>query len=170
MCRCYDSACICICVCIVVHGYTTSVLPHEERDTILIMLTIPNARHISWCFRSQFIFSGRNPQNLTAAATVENSNLWQRSPSSAPMAATQLSGCMVQSQPSTAWSDFNFSTPWSDPNFSTPWSELSCRDFFKIFQNLIPSPLGMTSSTLQPHFLSGVYYDNSDGHILCARA
>ena len=29
---------------------------------------------------------------------------------------------------------------------------------------------GITSFTLQPHFLSGVYYDNYDCHILCARA
>ena len=49
----------------------------------------PNVRHISWCFRSQFIFAGRDPKNLTAAATVENSTQWQR---------TQLSACMVQSQ------------------------------------------------------------------------
>ena len=39
--------------------------------------------------------------------------------------------------------------------------------FFKIFQILSPSLLGMISSTLQPHFLSGVYYDNGECHILC---
>ena len=49
----------------------------------------PNVRHISWCFRSQFIFAGRDPKNLIATATVENSTQWQR---------TQLSACMVQSQ------------------------------------------------------------------------
>ena len=67
---------------------------------------------------------------------------------------------------STPWSDPNLSTPWSDPNFSTPWSDLNWI-FFKIFQILRPSILGMTSSTLKPHFLSGVYYDNGDCHILC---
>ena len=41
--------------------------------------------------------------------------------------------------------------------------------FFKILKFLGPSLLGMTSSTLQPHFLSGVYYDNGDCHILCVR-
>ena len=40
----------------------------------------PNIRHISGCFRSQFIFAGRDPKNLTDAATVENSILY------APMA------------------------------------------------------------------------------------
>ena len=38
----------------------------------------------------------------------------------------------------------------------------STESFFKIFQISSPSLLGMTSSTLQPHFLSGVYYDNGD--------
>ena len=56
-----------------------------------------------------------------------------------------------------------------NPNFSTSWSDLNCI-FFKIFQILSPSLLGMTSSTLQPHFLSVVYYDNGDCHILNARA
>ena len=42
-----------------------------------------------------------------------------------------------------------------------------------LFQNpqiLSPSLLSMTSSTLQSQLLSGVYYDNGDCHILCARA
>ena len=70
------------------------------------MLTTPqNVRHISWCFRSQFIFAGRDLQNLTAAATVENSIQWQRTQFSAPMAEAQLSAYMVQCQPSTPWSD-----------------------------------------------------------------
>ena len=37
----------------------------------------------------------------------------------------------------------------------------STKSFFKIFQIISPSLLGMTSSTLQPHFLFGVYYDNA---------
>ena len=53
----------------------------------------PNVRHISWCFRSQFIFASRDPKNLTAAATVENSTVC-------------LHGPMLT---------FNVSTPWSDP-------------------------------------------------------
>ena len=58
----------------------SSVLRHEERDTILAMLTIlpdappTNARRILRCLRSQFIRAGRHPKNVTAAATVENSN------------------------------------------------------------------------------------------------
>ena len=57
-----------------------------------------NVRHILWCFRSQFIFAGQDPKNLTAAATVENSTQWQRTQFSAFMAETQLSACMVKSQ------------------------------------------------------------------------
>ena len=38
------------------------------------MLTA-NARRILWCLRSQFISTGRNPKNLTAATTVDNSIL-----------------------------------------------------------------------------------------------
>ena len=49
-----------------------------------------------------------------------------------------------------------FHGPMSTPNWL----------FFKILKFSWPSLLGMTSSTLQPHILSGVYYDNSDCHIL----
>ena len=42
--------------------------------------------------------------------------------------------------------------------------------FIKILKFSGPSPPGMTSSTHQPHFLSWVYYDNGDCHILCERA
>ena len=43
--------------------------------------------------------------------------------------------------------------------------------FFKIFKFSGPSLPGMPSFTLQPHFhISGVYYDNCDWRILCARA
>ena len=41
---------------------------------------------------------------------------------------------------------------------------------FSKFPILSPSLPGMTSFTLQPYFQSGVYYDNCDCHILCARA
>ena len=71
-----------------------------------------------------------------------------------------------------SWSNFKFSTPWSDPNFSTLWSDATslhhgrtptsqhhCRysteSFSKSFKFSGPSLLGMTSSTLQLHFLSG---------------
>ena len=42
--------------------------------------------------------------------------------------------------------------------------------FFKIFKFSWPLFPSMTSFTLQPHFLSGVYYDNCEYQILCARA
>ena len=51
------------------------VLWHEERDTILTMLTIPNVWHVLCCTRSQFISAGRDPKNLTAVAAVKNSTL-----------------------------------------------------------------------------------------------
>ena len=41
---------------------------------------------------------------------------------------------------------------------------------FKILKFTRLFLLGMTSSTLLPHFLSGDYYDYGDCHILCARA
>ena len=41
--------------------------------------------------------------------------------------------------------------------------------FFKILKFSGPSLPSMTSFTLQPYFLSGVYYDNADCHILCTR-
>ena len=54
----------------------TSVHWHEERDTILTMLTIPNAAHLV-VFK---ISVGRDPKTPTASSTVENSILY------APMA------------------------------------------------------------------------------------
>ena len=89
-----------------------------------------------------------------------------------------------------SWSNLNFSTPWSDPtshhhgrtptstvclngrelNCLPTWSKVNSRLFFKIFKFSEPLLPGMTSFTLQLHFLFGVYYDNCDCHILCARA
>ena len=129
------------------HCSNTNRFFDTRRETILkslpyhtMLTSSPNVRLISWSFRSQFIFAGRVPKNLTATATVENSTLGQRNPFSAPIAESQLSACMVKSQTSTAWSDFNFSTPWSDINFSAPWSDFNWI-FFKIFQILSPSLL-----------------------------
>ena len=74
-------------------NFLTSVIRHEERDTILKGLSqsyyannTANVRHITLCFWSRFIFIVWDLQNLTAAATVENLTLWQRTPFSAPMA------------------------------------------------------------------------------------
>ena len=52
--------------------------------------------------------------------------------------------------------------PWSNLNFSTA--------SFSKSSNSGPSLPGMTSSTLQLISCLGVYYDNGDCHILCARA
>ena len=65
---------------------------------------------------------------------------------------SQLNGRELNSLP--AWSNLSFSTAV----------------FFLNPQILSLSLLGMMSSTLQPHFLSGVYYDNGDCHILCMQA
>ena len=96
---------------------------------------------------------GRDPKNPTTSSTAQSQ--------------LQLNGRELNFLP--IWSDFNFLIPCSDPNFSTQRSDLNWT-FFKIFQILSPSLLGMTSSTIQPHFLSGVHYENGDCHILCARA
>ena len=64
------------------YSLLSSVLWHEERDTILKSLSwsyyanpTPNFWHITWCFRSQFIFTGWEPKNFTTATTIENSTL-----------------------------------------------------------------------------------------------
>ena len=83
-----------------------------------------------------------------------------------------ISWCL-RSQFISAGRDPKNSTLWLNgriPNYSTPWHngrELNCLPpistlnwlFFKILQFSGPSLPGMTSSTLQPHFLSGVYYE-----------
>ena len=59
---------------------------NTRKETILTMLTIlsdpTNTQRILWCLRSQFIFTSRDPKNLTAAATVENSALCLHGPMS----------------------------------------------------------------------------------------
>ena len=54
---------------------------HEERETQFLKVfanhTIwlhPNARGTLWCLKSPFISTGLDSKNLTAAATVDNSN------------------------------------------------------------------------------------------------
>ena len=86
-------------------NYFTSVLQQEEGDTILKSLTY-HTMLISpptfSTFRGVLDLNSSSLvghlQNLTAAATVENSTLWQRTPFSAPMAGAQLFACMLQSQ------------------------------------------------------------------------
>ena len=68
-----------------------SVLRHEERDTILTMLTIPNARRILWCLRSLSVEIRKTQLHLSTAEI----HLF------ASMAETQLSASMVLSQLST---------------------------------------------------------------------
>ena len=99
------------------NGLLISWLRHEERDTILTMLTpSPRAAHLV-VFK---ISVGRDPKIPTL----------------------RLNG----------------------PISTLNWL------FFKNLKFSGPSLPGMTSSPLQPHFLSGVNYDNSDGNILCTRA
>ena len=75
-----------------VYYLLTSVLRHEERDTILTMLTIPNARHISRCLRSQFISVGRDPEISTLRFNGRIPNY------------------------STPWQKLNSLPPWSNLN------------------------------------------------------
>ena len=98
-----------------------------RRETILKSLSwsyytnnTPNVWNISWCFRSQFIFAGWDPKNLTATATAENSTvcLHDSMPIFNSMVGLQLLNTMVRPSFSTSWSDPNFSTPWSDPTCS----------------------------------------------------
>ena len=58
----------------------------------------PNVRHISWCFRSQFVFAGWDPKNLTA--TTENSNICLHGPVSTfnSMVGIQILHTMVGTQ------------------------------------------------------------------------
>ena len=60
------------------------------------MLTTPP----TWCFTSQFIFAGRDPKSLTAAATVENSTVCLHDPMSTfnSMVGLQLLNTMVGTQ------------------------------------------------------------------------
>ena len=110
----------------------------------------------------------------------------------------QLLNIMVLTHLSTPWSELNFNClltwPKSTPNSSTPWQRtqfsmtqwqtqlsaclvpvnskltVQCQPsnwLFKISEASLP---GMTSFTLQSHFLSGVYNSNCDCHILWTRA
>ena len=95
---------------------------------------------------------GRDPKILIAAATEENST-------------TRLHGRN---------SSLDLHSQMSTPQLyaSMAKNSLLClhgpiSTLFKILKFSGPSLLGMTSSTLQPYFLSGVYYDNGDRHILC---
>ena len=108
-------------------NFLTSVLRHEARDTILTMLSIPNVRHISWCFRSQFIFAGRDPKNLTAAATPENSTVCLYGPMSTfnSMVGPQVLNTMVGPQLESISKSSKFSAhlfwAWRHPR-SSPFS------------------------------------------------
>ena len=113
-----------------------------------------------------------------------------------PTNAQRIQGCLrsqsVEMQKtylnlplSTVWQKLNYLPAWSnvnpqlqlfapmadnptvclhDPKSTPKWL------LFQIFKFSGPSLPGMTSFTLQPFFLSGVYYDNFDCYILCARA
>ena len=110
-----------------------------------MLTTPPNVQHISWCFRSQFIFAGQDPKNLTAATMVENLNYCQRTQFSAPIAETQLSACMVQSHIFNCMVRLQFLNTMVGPQMN----------LFRNLPNSQPSLLGMTSFTLLPHFPSG---------------
>ena len=101
---------------------------HPQRNHTIVI--IPNAWHISCCFRSQFIFASRDPKNLTAAATVENLTLWQRTQFSVLMAETQFSACngpisIYQLYGWTPTSQYHGRTPTSQHNGPTSTESFS---------------------------------------------
>ena len=120
-----------------------------------------------------------NGRNQTVCPNVRNSTIGFRGPTSKSqlqlygrtptsqhdgldnqlfltMVGAQLQLCAIEADIPTVC----LHRPKSTPNWL----------FFKIFKFSGSSYLGMMSFTLQPHFLSGVYYDNFDCHILCAWA
>ena len=118
-----------------------------RRETILTMLTVlsdpTNAQHILSCLRSR-------PTEISKTPTTY-------------LDGREFNSLCPYDRHSTVCHhgpNLKSSTAWSDPNFSTPWSELNWI-FFKIFQILSPSLLGMTSSTFQPIFLNSLNEPNS---------
>ena len=104
---------------------------------------------------------------------------------------SQFLNTLVGPNFSTSWSDPYFCTSWSDPNFSPSWldSNFNCLPQWQttqlsayMAQNQLPTASFSKSSNspdhrfrawrhshTSTHFLSGVYYDNCDFSILCAR-
>ena len=108
-----------------------------------MLTTPPTFGNISWCFRSQFIFAGRDPKILTAAAKVENLTVFFHG---------SMSISRLHDQTST--SQHYGRTPTLQHRGRTPASQHHdqnlTKSFSKILQILSPSLPGMTSSTLQP--------------------
>ena len=157
-----------------VYSLLSSLLRHEERDTILKSLSslynTPNVRHITWFFRSQFIFAGRDPKNLTVCLNGRNPNYstpWSELNSKAENSIlcpngrnsnVRMHGPISNPQLRLSASMAENTTDCLHGPKSTPnWL------FFKIFIFSGPSLPGITSFT-------GVYYDYCDCYILCARA
>ena len=115
---------------------------NTRRETILkslsyhTMLTTPQ-RLAHLVVQSQFLNTIVGPQLLNIMVGTS----WQRTPFSAPLAEAQLTACMVHSQLPTATACLN----GREPNWL----------FSKFFKFSGPTLPGMTSFTLQPHFLSG---------------
>ena len=145
-------------------NYLTSVLRHEERHTILTMLAMlsdtTNVQRL-------WYLSVEIRKIPITSSTVENTILY------APLTETQWSNL----KSSTAWSDSNFdclhTVGLSASMADNPTVCSTINSKLPLFQNLqilrtITSEHDVIHT--QPHFLSGVYYDNCDCHILCVRA
>ena len=144
----------------------------RERETIL--------KSLSYHTMLKTPFKGRNPslcpngRNSTIVfhGPISNSQLPGRTPTS--QHNRQNSTCQHQGRTPTvsiSWSELNFNClpQWQTTQLSAyivP-SQLLIDVFFKIFKFSGPLLPGIMSFTLQPRFLSGVYYDNCDCHILC---
>ena len=127
-------------------NFLTSVLRHEERDTILTMLTILsdplNAQRILWCLRSRSVEICKTPTGC--------------------LNGRELNSLCPNGR------DHIYLSPWQKIHFLPAWSNVNLQ--LTLFQN--PQILRTISSRhdVHPHFLSGVHYDNGDCHILFARA
>ena len=113
----------------------TSVLRHDERDTILTMLTPSRCTAPLVMFK---ISVSRDPKILTLAATVENSTLCPNGRNSIVCRHGPMS-------------TFNW-------------------HFFKILKFSAHLFRAWRHPHSNPTFSLGVYDDNGDCHILCARA
>ena len=142
-----------------------------ERETqflkvfrIILCWQNSNTRHISWSFRSPFLFAGRDPKNLTVCLNGQNQNFstpWSElnfyCPSTWPKSTTNSTGPHSITNWTGPHSTTNSSGPQPRPNSTC----LQPRPKWRLSQNtqiLSPSLPGMRSFTLQSHFLSEVYY------------
>ena len=135
-----------------------------RRETILKGLSYHTMLITSLNGRNPTLYPNGRNSTIVFPGLTSKYQLHGRTPTSKHYCRTQLLTIMVGTQLQLSAIDADNPTVYLHGPMSTPnWL------FFKIFKFSGPSLPGMTSSTLQHHFLSGVYYDNCDCRILCAR-